>query len=116
MEISYYSAPNSPPCARYEGGENDQRLLAVWTFVSGLVGGGSNAREIAAKIARVYDYKGQLVVALRHPLTPHIEGLFRYGWEMVGNEPQQNAEFLDVKSEEWERYWNSRRFESNWAP
>lgn len=116
MDAHYYSAPNAPPCARYEGGEGDQRLLSVWTFVSGLVGGGENAAGISANVARLFDYKGQLVVAVRQPIQPHVEGLFRYAWEVVGCEPPENTEFVDVRSADWDRYWSGRRFESNWKP
>jgi hypothetical protein len=116
VDSQYYSAPHSPPCARYEGGEDDQRLLAVWTFVSGLIGGGENAVGISANVARLFDYKGQLVVAIRQPLLPHIEGLFRYAWEVVGNEPSENVEFVDVLSAAWNGCWSGRRFESDWKP
>ena len=85
MDDLIYSLPNTPPCARYEGGENNARLTQVWTYVAGLVGGGRKADDLSKAIARLYDYKGSLIVATRsrpgrklptpHPNQPKLEPL-----------------------------------------
>jgi hypothetical protein len=116
MNLHFNAAPFPPLCARYEGGENDQRLLAVWTFVSGLIGGGENSHTISKDIARLYDYKGILVVGLRSTLPDHVMALFRRAWEEVGCEMAENVEFLHVSTDEWKEHWGSRRFKSDWVP
>ena len=118
MDEHIYALSNTPPCARYEGGENDDRLIKVWTYVAGLVGGGSKADELGRKVARLYDYKGLLVVATRSRLPARVEALFRDAWATVGlgREVPEQVEFLDVQSDRWELLWGSRRFESDWRP
>jgi len=116
MDRCCYAHPSTPPCARYEGGEEDDRLIKVWTFVAGLVGGGANAQELGRQVARLYDYKGALIVATREKLTLHVEGLFRLAWAEIGREFEENVEFHDVHSRAWERLWGSRRFDSDWQP
>lgn len=116
MDHLRYAHPTTPPCARYEGGEEDDRLIKVWTFVAGLVGGGANARDIGRKVARLYDYKGALIVATREKLSPHVEELFRHAWAEIGCEPEENVEFHDVRSRQWAHLWESRRFDSDWRP
>jgi hypothetical protein len=111
-----YHAPHAPPCARYEGGENDNRLLAVWTYVAGLLGGEAAARKLSEDVARLYDYKGQLVVACRRTLAEAAQSSFRIAWVEVGCELSDNVEFCDVQSADWEKYWRNRRFESDWTP
>ena len=110
-----YTLPNTPPCARYEGGENNDRLTKVWTYVVGLVGGDFRAKELGRSVARIYDYKGLLVIATRIKLTPYEEALFRKAWVEVGCEFADQVEFADVRSERWEQLWNLRRFESDWG-
>jgi len=105
-----------PPCARYEGGENDDRLWRVWAYVAGLLGGGANAKEVRKKIARLYDYKGTLVVALYGDLPPYIEATIRRAWAEIAYEVEENTEFVSVASSDWNTYWNSRRFDSDWEP
>lgn len=118
MDEHNYALSNTPPCARYEGGENDDRLIKVWTYVAGLVGGGSNADELGQKVARLYDYKGSLVVATRNRLPAHVEALFRHAWATggLGCEIEEHVEFHDVQSDKWKQLWDSRRFESDWRP
>jgi hypothetical protein len=116
MEERYNIPSSTPPCARYEGGEDDDRVTRVWIYVAGLVGGGANARELSGQIARLYDYKGSLIVAVRDGLPPDVEAFFRCAWEEIGHEPGELVEFLDVNSSEWQMYWGSRRFESDWQP
>ena len=116
MDQPIYSPPSTPPCARYEGGENDQRLIIVWTYVAGLVGGGANAEDLGKKVARLYDYKGSLIVATRDSLPAYIEALFRGAWVTIGHEIEENVEFLHVRSDRWESLWGSRRFDSDWQP
>ena len=104
----------TPPCARYEGGENDERLNRVWIFVAGLIGGGANAEELGHKVARLYDYKGLLVVATRENIPQYVEELFRHAWAKIGWEPDDQVEFVDVNSDRWASLWASRRFDSDW--
>lgn len=111
-----YAAPSAPPCSRYEGGENDQRLLAVWTYVVGLAGGTECAALMKWDIARIHDHKGQLVVATKRPLGRVVEHFFRTAWKVVGHEPEENVEFLGADSTGWEDYWAGRRFNSDWEP
>ena len=113
-EIAAFALQNTPPCARYEGGENDARLIAVWTYVAGLVGGGLKADNLSRKVARLYDYKGALIVATRRKLEPYVEALFRKAWSELGKENEEDVEFPNVQSRDWERYWVSRRFKSDW--
>jgi hypothetical protein len=53
-----------PPCCRYENPKNaddgDERVIAVWAYAMGLLGG-SDLADLNAKIARLYDYTGTLV-------------------------------------------------------
>jgi hypothetical protein len=105
-----------PPCARYEGGEDDRRVSNVWHYVAGLLGGGAKADELSELIARLFDYKGELVIATRNPLPANIKQMFRQAWEYVGSEPPEHVYFFDVSSSDWATYWACRRFESNWMP
>jgi hypothetical protein len=113
-----YTEPSnsSPMVARYEGGENDQRLLAVWQFVACITTHERTFKQLRRKIARLFDYKGELIVATRSALTKDEERLFRLAWWEVGNEAYENVQFHEVYSSDWECYWNSRRFESDWRP
>jgi hypothetical protein len=104
---------NRPPCARYEGGENDARLNNVWHFVAGLAFGKSEAIGRDLRVARLYDFKGFLIVGTRYSLTPYYEHLFRIAWSEAG-EVFDHVEFLDVHSERWKVLWGRRRFESDW--
>ncbi len=110
-----HTLQNTPPCARYEGGEDNARLIAVWAYVAGLVGGIHKADELSHKVARLYDYKGFLIVATRTGLNTNSEGLFRNAWSTVG-EFEEHVEILDVWSERWKHLWTSRRFGSDWRP
>ena len=116
MEESIYTLENTPPCARYEGGENNERLIRVWIYVTGLLGGSPKADELSQRVARLYDYKGDLIVAVRKELVPHIEAFFRKAWSEVGREFEEHVEFLNVDSERWDQLWRNRRFESDWQP
>lgn len=111
-----YTLLNTPPCARYEGGEYNGRLVKVWTYVAGLVGGVPYVGFLSQDIARLYDYKGLLVIATHIKLTPHIEALFRKAWVEVGCEFDDQVEFVSVRSERWKLLWSLRRFESDWRP
>ena len=106
----------TPPCARYEGGENNDRLIRVWIYAAGLAGGGQKAAALGEKIARLYDYKGELVIATREDLSPDERSLFGRAWAEIGSEPAENVEFCDVRSETWERLWGAHRFASDWQP
>lgn len=107
---------NIPPCARYEGGENNGRLIKVWLYVAGIVGGGPGADELSNKVARLFDYKGLLVVCTRDKLSTNVEAHFRNAWVEVGHEFEEHVEFADARSDRWERLWNGHRFESDWSP
>lgn len=102
------------PCARYEGGENDGRVSAVFAYALGLIG--ADVSKIKDHVARVYDYKGDLVLATRKPLPAAWEDAFRRAWEQVGREVAGNVYFPPVTSAEWDRYWRGRRFDSDWRP
>lgn len=104
------------PCARYEGGENDGRVSAVFAFALGLIGTENIAAEIGSYVARVFDYKGDLVIATRKPLPASWKWAFRRAWEEAGYEVAENVHFLPVTSAEWEHYWAGRRFASDWRP
>ena len=116
MDEHIYALSNTPPSAHYEGGVNDSRLIQVWTYVAGLVGGRPKADELGRKIARLYDYKGLLVVATRSRLPARVEAFFREAWATVGREFEEQVEFHDVQSDRWECLWGSRRFKSDWHP
>ena len=114
--IGAFALSNTPPCARYEGGENNDRLIKVWTYVAGHKGGYPLANLLSKKIARLYDYKGLLVVATYVGLPAPVEELFRKAWVDVGREFEDQVEFLNVRSARWEQLWSHRRFESDWRP
>ena len=116
MNLPLYSPPSTQPCARYEGGENDQRLISVWIYVAGLIGGSADAEDLGKKVARLYDYKGSLIVATRDSLSIDVEAFFRCAWVTIGKETKENVEFLPVRSDRWKSLWGSRRFESDWQP
>ena len=69
-----------PPCSRYENPENaddgEERVIGVWAYAMGLLGG-AQQDSFNAKIARLYDYKGTLVVALRGDLPEDCRWAFR---------------------------------------
>jgi hypothetical protein len=106
----------SPMAARYEGGENDQRLLDVYQFVAVIAAHEGTFERLRRKIARLYDYKGELIVATHSALTKDEEHLFRFAWEEIGCEIYGNVFFCDVYSSDWNGYWYSKRFESDWRP
>jgi len=103
-----------PPCSRYEGGESNVRLIKVWVYVAGLIGGDIKAKYLSQKIARLYDYKGTLVVATHRNLSKKVEALFRKAWLEVGCEFEDNVEFCGVRDDRWKLLWDCRRFESDW--
>lgn len=108
-----------PPCSRYENKDNsddgDERVVAVWAFTMGLLGG-LRLEDFGETIARLHDHKGTLVVATRRELPEDCRWAFRRAWEVIGSEPGENVEFIDVNSSEWRGCWGARRFESNWTP
>lgn len=103
------------PCSRYEGGENDPRVNMVFGYTLGLLGGRDRFSEAVGKIARLYDYKGELYIATREELSPFWQGAFRQAWSDVGNEPSQHVQFTDINSDDWEMVWGSRRYDSEWV-
>lgn len=105
-----------PPCSRYEGGEDNRRCQDVWLFALGLLGGGASMNELRAKVARVHDHKGALIIATRRTLTSREMNAFRQAWSQIGYEPTANVEFYNAWSDQWESYWSARRFESAWKP
>jgi len=105
---------NAPPCARYEGGENDARLNNVWHFVAGLAYENPKAILSDRSVAHLYDFKGFLIVGTRANIGTYYENLFRLAWFEVGREFEDHVEFLDVHSERWKVLWGRRRFESDW--
>jgi hypothetical protein len=111
-----YKLDNTPPCARYNVGENNDRLIKVWIYVAGLIGGVVEANELARKVARLYDYKGFLVVATREKFPARVEVMFRKAWAEIGHEFEDHVEFNDVHSDRWELLWGSRQFESDRQP
>src|SRR5258708_20937968 len=107
---------NAPPCARYEGGEDDDRLIKIWLFVAGLVGGGANMTHMGRQVARLYDYKGSLIVATRERLPARVEAMFRYAWSELGNETEEAVQFHDAASADWATLWGLRRFQIDSRP
>ena len=108
--------PWDVPCSRYEGGEDDDRVRFVFGYALGLLGGGETANATAQRIARLYDYKGTLYVAIRALLTREQQEAFRKAWAEAGYEVSENVEFTSITSPDWERVWDARRFDSDWKP
>ncbi|MGN6534308.1 MAG: hypothetical protein ACTHKQ_01085 [Mesorhizobium sp.] len=104
------------PCARYEGGEGEERVCAVFAYALGLIGTDGILKEIGGYVARVYDYKGDLIIATRKQLPASWRMAFKRAWAEMGNEPAENVQFLPVTSDDWDQYWGSRRFDSDWEP
>lgn len=113
LNAPYYVLSSTPPCVHYEGGENCERLIRVWTYVAGLVGGGFNADDLGRKVVRLYDHKGFLFVVTHSRLTSRVEAVFRDAWVTVGREFEEQVEFLPVYSDRWKCIWGRRRFESD---
>jgi hypothetical protein len=108
---------NRPPCSRYENAERsddgDDRVIMVWGYAMALIGS-SRLEQITKAVARLHDHKGQLCVALRTPLPEDCRWAFRRAWAEIGFEVEENVDFLDLHSKDWEGVWGSKRFESDW--
>lgn len=101
-----------PPCSRYEGGEDNTRLIKVWDYVTGLLG--HDATHLATAVARLHDHKGELFIVTRRNLPERFKAIFRHAWAKVGHEFAERVEFNDVRSNRWRQIWACRRFESDW--
>lgn len=98
------------PCSRYEGGEGEARVCAVFAYALGLIGTEGIIKLISNYIDRVHDHKGDLVVATKKDLPASWQMSSRRAWVEVGYEVSSNVHFLPVTSKGWEDYWASRRF------
>ncbi len=103
------------PCSRYEGGEGDTRVSLALGYAAGILGQ-RGVNEAVEKVARLYDYKGELYVATRKELSPYLQEALRMGWEDMGYESRENVTFADIDSDEWDAAWQSRRYKSDWKP
>lgn len=112
--MSKYALTSAPPCARYEGGENNERLIKVWDHVTGNPLAGHDITRLTEHVARLYDHKGFLFIVTRRDLPECIKALFRHAWATVGREFAEHVEFNDVRSNRWRQIWACRRFESDW--
>lgn len=100
-----------PPCSRHDDDHDDHnsRVLIAWGAICAMVPG-----DLNGTIARLHDHKGTLVVATRFPLTQFAQNAIDHVWKQLLNEGI--VEFHDVTSKDWDTYWGSKRFESNWTP
>lgn len=100
-----------PPCSRHDDNQDDDnpRVLVAWGAICAMVPG-----DLTGSIARLHDHKGTLVVATRFALTKYAQNAIDHVWKQLLNE--SSVEFHDVRAKEWDSYWGSKRFESNWTP
>ena len=109
---------DAPYCIRYEDNPSD-RVLMVWAFACGLLGGGAKVNAFTRSIKYLYDYKGTLYVAwseaepdasYRHDRDHIFRRVLREAWEDMGNEPAECVQFVALGSDDWLTVWESRRF------
>lgn len=111
-------AETMPPCSRHDDKEDHdaERVKAVWHYAMGIIyGERAVAIGVSLRIARLHDHKGTLVVGLWEGISESAKTAFRTAWADIGYEPEENVEFLTVPSHQWDRYWSSRRFRSDWT-
>ncbi len=73
-------------------------------------------KETCKAIARLHDHKGTLYVACHSPLPEDTRWAFRRAWQEIAWEVDENVEFVDVHSSDWDAAWSGRRFKSDWKP
>ncbi|KAB0680306.1 hypothetical protein [Aureimonas leprariae] len=103
------------PCMRYEGGE-DERLCVVLAYALGLIGTRHIVTEASRSIAKIYTYRGELVVATNQPLPASWRMAFERAWEEVGYEPADSVSFVNVDASEWDGFWRHRSFDGDARP